>query len=378
MKTFQSHILIIIMMLLLSATDIRAEVITIEEGVAVAGPAAGGTKDYKFTATRDGVLSINTTFTGAFWGSYTIHHQTHTLSSSTFVSEGDEVLITITCEDDNTGNTISVTLSDVEEGMSITTAIALKEGNNDINAMKSGNIPLWYKYVIPAQKRGRLSFTGYPTLNAFVGEDLAKELGTGNPVDYINNSDEEVTVYIEITSTNSEALTAKLDYLSPVADITSFNTPVYSVAEGGSLPKGDPITITFPNREGGDDSEEVIVSYYIFSVVGSAPTGAPLNLGGDTEAIGTLAGVNINYDFTKGRKYQLKIQSLKCGNHYAPSAEEPAIVDDAVIFTVTAESGIEIIPEIEGSSTPSYNIAGQKMNGNQRGITIVNGRKVIR
>lgn len=376
MKTIYSNLLLLAM-LMLTAVGAKAEVITLEEGIAATGPTAGATADYQFTATRDGVLSINTTFTGAYWGAYTIHHQTYTLSSSTFVKEGDIALITITCEDDNTANSISVTLSEVEEGMNVATAISLTEGNNDIHAMKSGDIPMWYKFSIPAQKRGRLTFSGYPTLTAYVGEDIAENLGTANPVDYINSSDEEVIVYVNITSTNSQALTATLEYLMPVADLSLFNTIEYSVADGGTLPKNSPITITFPNRQGGDDSEDVVISYYIFNVAGSAATGAPVNLGGQTEAVGTLAGVDINYDFTKGRKYQLKLQSIKCGSHYAPSAEEPMIATDAVIFTVTAESGIEAI-SADDSTAPRYNIAGQRVDDSQKGIIISNGRKIIK
>lgn len=369
--------LFLLALFMLSAISVKAEVILLEEGVGAAGPAEGGTADYKFIAPRDGVFSITTTFTGAYWGTYSINGQAHSLSSSSFVKEGDTALITITCEEDNTDNTISVMLTDVEEGMSEATAISLTEGNNDIKAMKSGDIPMWYKYVIPSQKRGKLTFTGYPTLKAYAGEDLSIELGTDNPVDYINSSDEDVTVHMVITSTNSEALTATLQYLAPVEDLTYFNSLAFSITDGGSLPKGDPITITFPNRQGGDDNEKVTVSYYIFNVVGTSPTGAPINLGGETEATGTLSGVDINYNFAKGHKYQLKLQSINCGNHYAPGPEEPMISNDAIIFTVTAESGIEIITS-EDTSTPLYNIAGQMVNANEKGIIIVNGRKIVR
>lgn len=377
MKKILTYSLLLLAVLLFSGNTAQAAVITLEEGIGAAGPAKGATADYKYTATRDGVISITTTFSGAYWGSYTINHQVHTLASSVFVKEGDVALITVTCEDDNSANTITVTLSDVQEGMTIDTAITLAEGDNDIKAMKSGDIAQWYKYTIPAQKRGRLTFTGYPTLLAYLGYDLATELGSANPVDYINTSDEDVTVYLQITSTNSERLTARLDYLMPVADLSLFNAPAYSVADGGALPKGQPITITFPNRQGGDDNDRVYVSYYIFNVVGSSPNGAPINLGGDTEAVGTLAGVDIHYDFTKGRKYQLKLQSIHCGNHYAPCAEEPFISGDAVIFTVTSESGIETVTA-DDADAPVYNTAGQRIDGSQRGIIISNGRKTIK
>lgn len=257
--------------------------------------------------------------------------------------------------------------------------IALHEGDNNIAPMKSGDNPVWYKFTIPAQKRGTLTFTGYPTLQAYVGKDHAIELGIGNPVDYINNSDSEVTVYIQLSSTNSEELVATLVYSAPIADLTFFNQPVFSVAEGGSLPQGTPITITFPNRVGGADSDEVTVGYYIFNVVGSAATGAPVNLGGNTEAVGTLAGVDINYDFAKGRKYQVRIQSIHCGNHYAPSASEPQITGSEVIFTVVSgETGIEIVDVQNGGvSSPIFNLAGQRVTAGYKGVTIQNGKKHV-
>lgn len=376
MKTIYSH-LVLLAMLMLSVISAKAEVITLEEGIGAAGPAKGATSDYKFTATHEGVLSISTTFSGAYWGSFSVEGQLYTLTSSVFVKEGDVALITITCEEDNTANTISVKISEVEEGMNVATAISLAEGTNDIRAMKSGDIPMWYKFNIPAQKRGRLTFTGYPALTAYIGEDLATVLGINNPVDYINTSDEEVTVFIKINSTNSQPLTATLEYLMPFADLSLFNAVEYNVTDGGTLAKGSPITITFPNRQGGDDNDNVYVSYYIFNVAGASPTGAPVNLGGQTEAVGTLAGVDINYDFTKGRKYQLKLQSIKCGNHYAPSAEESILQGDAVIFTVTAESGIEAI-SADYNTAPLYNIAGQRIDGSQKGIIISNGRKIVK
>lgn len=366
--------------LLFAANTISAEVVTLEEGVGAAGPSEGATAEYKFTATRDGVFHIATTFSGAYWGSYSINHQTYNLSNSVFVKEGDVALITVTCEENNTANTIVVTISDVEEGMTFDTAILLNEGNNDIRAMKSGDVPMWYKFNIPASKRGKLTFTGYPTLNAFVGEDLATELGTANPVDYINNSESEQTVFVKISSTNSESLTATLEYLAPIADLTMFNQPVFSIAAGGSLPQGTPVTISFPNRVGGADTDPVTVGYYIFNVAGSAPTGAPVNLGGDTQATGTLAGVDINYNFSRGRKYQIKLQNLHSGNHYAPGVDEQTIVGDAVIFTVVAaDTGVEVVETEDATeSSVTYNLAGQQVDSNHRGIIITNGKKIIR
>lgn len=363
--------------MLATISSAMAETITLQEGVGAAGPAAGATADYKFTVTRDGVLHITTTFTGAYWGSYSINHDMHNLSSAVFVKEGDVALITVTCEEDNTKNTISVTLADVEEGMTIDTAISLSEGSNDIKALKSGDMPLWYKFTVPASKRGKLTFTGYPTLTAYVGEDLATNLGTANPVDYINNSESEQTIFLKITSTNDEKLTATLEYTAPIADLTLFNQPVFSIENGGKLPQGTPITISFPNRVGGADTDEASVDYYIFNVAGSAPTGAPVNLGGETHATGTLAGIDINYNFTKNRKYQLKIQNIHCGNHYAPSQEEQTIVGDAVIFTVVAgETGIEVLNENDNDNENIYTISGQRVGTNHKGIIIKNGRKI--
>lgn len=367
------------LLLLFVAMNVKAEVVTLEEGVGAAGPGANGNADYKFTATRDGVLSFTTTFTGAYWGTFSIGGETHSLSSSVIVKEGDVALITVACEQDNTSKTITARLTSIKDGMTQETATLLSEGENIIKAMKSGDAALWYKFTAKAQKRSKLTFTGYPTMLAYVGDDLATELGQNNPVDYINNSNEDVTVYVKMSSTNSIELTATLEYLSPVEDLTYFNQPVFSVEDGGTLPQNMPITITFPNRQGGDDSEPVTVSYYIFNVVGSNPNGAPINLGGQTEAKGTLAGVDINYNLTKGRKYQLKIQSLKCGNHYAPSAEEPYMTGDAVIFTVVAaDTAIEAVSANGETSTPSFNLAGQRVNANQKGIIIENGRKIVR
>lgn len=355
----------------------KAETIVLQEGVNVAGPMAGVTVDYEFTATRDGVLTFAHTFTGAIISTLTVNGEKEPKTSSVVVKNGDVARFSVCCEEDNSMNTITVVLDNISEGVAPQTAFALAEGANAIAGMKSGDTPRWYRFAVPAKKRGKLTFTGYPTLNAYVGEELAVELGTNNPVDYINNSASETEVFVKLSSTNSEDLTATLEYSAPIADLTKFNQPVFSVAEGGRLEQGTPVTVSFPNREGGADTDVATVDYYIFSVAGSAPTGAPLNLGGETQATGTLAGIDINYNFSKGRKYQVKIQNIHSGNHYAPSADEQTIVGDAVIFTVVAgQSGIEVFDAHE-TTAAKYNLAGQKVGKNHKGIVITEGKKII-
>lgn len=380
MKTTINKIVCAVLMLVTGVGMAHADSIVLQEGVNVAGPKAGVTADYDFSATRDGLLTFVHNFTGAIISTITVNGVQEPKTSSVVVKSGDVARFTVCCEEDNSMNTITVMLEDVTEGVAPQTAFSLAEGANAIAGMKSGDTPLWYKFTVPTQKRGKLTFTGYPTLNAFVGEDLAVELGTNNPVDYINNSESEVTVFVKLSSTNSEDLTATLEYSAPIADLTLFNQPVFSIAEGGSLPQGTPVTISFPNRVGGADTDRVTVGYYIFNVVGSAATGAPVNLGGDTQATGTLAGVDINYNFSRGRKYQIKLQNLHSGNHYAPGVDEQTIVGDAVIFTVVAaDTGVEVVETDDATeSSVTYNLAGQQVNGNHRGIIITNGKKIIR
>lgn len=357
-------------------------VMLLEQGVPATGPGAGKTAYYRFDVPCAGILSIANTFEGSVLGTYTVNGgEAILLRNSTAVDVDDQVLITVTCQEDNTNNTITVTVSDFQEGSTPERAITLAEGDNDIAMLKNGEPAVWYKYDVPAEKRGVLTFTGYPVFMAYEGAAQETMLGTANPVDYINTSADAKTIYIRLTSTNDQPLTATLQYKEPVADLTQFGALAYSIEKNGDVENNGSITVIFPERVGGTDDETVELSYWIFSIKGGNPDGAPINLGGVTSAQGTLgAGVEVNVgdQLTVGKKYRLTVQSLRCGNHYAPGPDEMTITSDHIDFYCTDATGIVKVYNDADTDKAVYNLAGQRLNSAAKGIIIINGKKITK
>lgn len=265
------------------------------------------------------------------------------------------------------------------DGSTRENAILLTEGENTIDSLKPTDAERWYKAVAKAQQRIKVTFTGYPVMQAYVGSDLTESLGIDNPIDYINLGDEQ-EIYIRMTSTNNVTLTATVSYLPPVADLSLFGTIAFSVEKNDDVEDGSSILVTFPNHVGGLDEDVVSLNYYIFSVKGGNPDGAPINLGGNTMAYGTLGeGVAVSIEgLTVGKKYRLSIQSLVSGNHYAPGYEENTIDNSYVDFYFAEATGV-INPNADDNDNQAlYNLAGQRVKGVSKGIIISNGKKYIK
>lgn len=263
------------------------------------------------------------------------------------------------------------------QGTSKEYAIELTEGENAIASLKMGDPIRWYKTTAKAMKRTKVLFTGYPVMTAFLGEDLDTNLGIANPVDYINLADDEV-IYIRMESTNEEELTATVTYGAPVPDLSSFGALAYSIEKNDDVAGGSSIVVSFPNHVGGADDDEVTLNFYIFSVKGGSPDGAPVNLGGVTTATGTLGeGVPVLIEgLTVGKKYRLSVQSLMSGNHYAPGYNEQTITSGYIDFYFTEATGIQVV-EAETSNAPRFSISGQRVGNSAKGIIIINGKKII-
>lgn len=227
-----------------------------------------------------------------------------------------------------------------------TDPILLVEGENEIAQLGYDETPVWYRFSAPANRRSVLGFTGYPVLEAFVGSSQeGLSIGTANPVDYINGGETEETILVKLSSTNGQALTATLGYHEPVADLTAFGAPAFSIANAGSITVDDRITVTFPNRTGGEDGQTVSVGFYIFK----SGQPAPINLGDVMECTGTLGeGVVIDYPLGKGT-YKLQISSLHSGNHFCPSADEQF------------ESGADILNFKVTEARPAFTIEPNQM-----------------
>lgn len=266
----------------------------------------------------------------------------------------------------------------VMSGESMDNAIELVEGENSIPSQKMGDAICWYKVTAKSMRRTKVLFTGYPVLTAYLGS-TENNLGTSNPVDYINLDADQV-VYIRMESTNEEELTATVTYGEPVPDITSFGTIAFNIEKNDDVPAGSSISITFPNRAGGADSDAVTLSYYIFSVKGGNTDGAPVNLGGNTVAEGTLSeGIQVTIDnLNIGKKYRLSLQSLSSGSHFAPGPDEQEITPAYVDFYFTEATGISAAQQSCNSAAQQFNIAGQRVNGSPKGIIIVNGKKHLK
>lgn len=272
------------------------------------------------------------------------------------------------------------------DGATVETAIVLNEGVNTIAEQKYEDPARWYKTTAKSMKRTKVTFTGYPVMTAYLGSDLTQSLGTDNPVDYINEGEDQ-EIYICLTSTNEQELTATVSYAAPVADLSQFGALGYSIEKNGDVTAGGSITVTFPERVGGADDEAVELSFWVFSVKGGNPDGAPINLGGVTSATGTLAaGVEVpagDFDLTVGKKYRLTVQSLRCGNHYAPGYDENVITNDHVDFYCAEPTGIVKVYENEDVNEDEngkvvYNLAGQRQNGDAKGVVIINGKKIVK
>lgn len=253
--------------------------------------------------------------------------------------------------------------------------IILGEGDNEIASLGYEDVPVWYSFVAKANLRSILSFTGYPVLDAFVGSSSGSSIGSANPVDYINTGETDVSIYVKLSSTNDATLTATLSYHEPVADLTAFGAPAFSIANAGTITVDERITVTFPNRTGGEDGQTVSVGFYIFK----SGQPAPINLGGIMECTGTLGeGVVIDYALSKGT-YKLQISSLHSGNHFCPSAEEQfsdgADILNFKVANATALEDLETSPAEVLS--PAYNLYGQPIRS-QSGLQIRGGKVVLR
>lgn len=282
--------------------------------------------------------------------------------------------------------TLTTTAIIAEDGESKETAIVLVEGQNDIPSLKMGDPVRWYKTTAKGMKRTKVLFTGYPVMTAYLGDDMDKSLGFNNPVDYIND-DEDQDIYICLESTNEEDLVATVSYGEPVADLTRFGSLTYSIEKNDDVPAGSSIAVTFPERIGGADSDPVTLTFYIFSVKGGSIDGAPVNLGGNTSAEGTLSeGVQVAIDgLNIGKKYRLSVQSLSSGSHFAPGPDEQALTPAYIDFYFTESSGIESIDSPKASEATYYNLAGQRIlsphmgeKGSRKSIIIRNGKKQIK
>lgn len=264
------------------------------------------------------------------------------------------------------------------DGSSIENAIELVEGENNIPSLKMGDQVRWYKTTAKGMKRTKVTFTAYPVLKAYIGSDLGTDLGINNPVDYINlENDKEL--YIRLESTNEEELTATVSYGEPVPDLTSFGALAYNIEKNDDVPSGSAIKVTFPERVGGADSDAVTLNYYIFSIKGGNPDGAPVNLGGKTTAEGTLSsGVDVTIEgLNVGKKYRLSIQSLKSSAHFSPGPDEQELTPAYIDFYFTEAAGITTI-KTEKSNAVRYNISGQRVSDSAKGIIIINGNKYVK
>lgn len=273
----------------------------------------------------------------------------------------------------------------------VDTAIELVEGVNTVDTLRMGEPVRWYKATARSMQRTKIVFTGYPVMQVYLGSNLAQSLGFNNPIDYINEGDEQ-DIYICMQSTNNQALEATLSYLPPVADLSQFGTLAFSIEKNGDVEEGSGITVSFPQHVGGLDEDVVTLNYYIFSIKGGNPDGAPINLGGQTVATGTLGeGVKVDIpSLSIGKKYRLAVQSLNCGSHYAPGINEQTVGNSYVDFYYAEATGISDILRSEGQSLRSddeslrdanhilFNLAGQRVSGVAKGIVILNGKKYVK
>ena len=97
----------------------------------------------------------------------------------------------------------------------------------------------------------------------------------------------------------------------------------------------------------------------------------------------TTIGGDGNYDYilSDGKFYRALSGTVAVGKAYLHLTKEPALAQElSIIFSDDEETdGINAVkgmmPEVIGES---YNLAGQKVGANYKGIVIVNGKKVVR
>ncbi len=143
----------------------------------------------------------------------------------------------------------------------------------------------------------------------------------------------------------------------------------------------------------------------VFDEVGAVPANTPLLLKGTPGTLysvpvaasaddidvnllvagdgSTTIGGESNYDYilSDGKFYRASSGTVAVGKAYLHLTKEPALAQElSIIFSDDEETdGINavkgIMPEVIGES---YNLAGQKVGANYKGIVIVNGKKVVR
>ena len=347
------------------------------EELACPGPAAGETAYYTFVAPRPCVVTFHHNFVGDIIGNVTVGEKTSSLSLPLIMQAGDVAIVSVRCREDNQDAHLGLMLQELKEGMIMSTALPLAEGVNEIEKRQVGDVSMWYKVVVPAHQRVTVTFNNYLVMRAYV-ETVQEKLGTDQPVDYINTTDTQQTVYIEVQSTNNFTLQATVAYSTPIPDLSHIGELSCSVEQDGVLPVGESIRITLPNRLGGRDEDELTVSYYIFGQNEQGEfAGAPLNLGGTTEVSGTLgSGVVITFDFEPGKKYRLQFSGLRSGNYSVPCESESMVAPAYVDFYVDDPTGIVSLSG--GKRVVTFDLSGRRVSAVRKGLYVQHGKVILK
>ncbi|MBQ0057028.1 MAG: hypothetical protein KBT20_05155 [Bacteroidales bacterium] len=372
--------------------------IIISAGEPVPGPAASSGSPlvytyYRYVTEMDGVISLDVKDLGNIMGTITIGEVLFNYKASILVSEGDTVNIKLVAETDATDKTFTLNIRDLGEGETQETAKVLVEGDNIISEVKTGGIPQWYKVSVPANEMLVITFSDYPS-GSVEGIDGAtfqyESRFSGYAVIASNNDSVAADLYVRITFATAQVATVVFDYIcKPKTPIVSVGDLAFSIANGAKLASApDSILITFPNIQGGEPDDDVLVAAYVFEAEDGLPYGAPINLYG-YEYTGTLQdGVVIgNVEFEEGLAYIISISQVcirETGNNghggktyeYSyPNAEENSPV--TLFFEVTGDDPSSVA-DIRAVPVPCdiHNLSGQRA-ASAAGLVIIGGQKVM-
>lgn len=335
----------------------------------VAGPAAAMSASnftyYKYVVEQAGVVSISNNITTSTFGGISINGGDYSSRiKGNFVAQaGDVFMVRIAAQGDCTSNLLKATWRALKDGETPETAKTLKEGTNDIAMVdnQSGAISNWYKLTIPANTTATVWFSSQNIVAQADGENIVLDEDKNWVME--NSSASAKDVMIEVTGTNGlVTIVAMVSFEQGVAaKFSHLGDLAWSVQNNNLQEAASYITVTFPNRQGGEDSTPVkLENVYIFD---ANESGAPLNFDGTTEFIGNLGnGVNIYYNFELGKKYRVQVGNVTVnGTYNIPSADESYVGNGTIEFTVGEQQQVEA-QEIE--------ICSASMNGVSAGNTL--------
>lgn len=398
-------------LLFAEGTGTQSDPFIITAGEPVQGPHEGGDDFtnldytyYRYVADEAGVayLNINLQAFGSIMGRIVLNGEEIPLRRKFIVQKDDVVNIYMSTQYDCTAKTFTLVREAFSAGNTRDLAIELKKGNNDVKRMNDGDLPVWYFVDVAAHTKLTVSNTSayYPSLEIYAGDKVIQYPDEdGNyKAEYNNNSSETERVYICMTANISDAR-LRIAFAEAVHELTpiqSLGALQYSVVEGSDNVSIGSITVTFPNRVGGETYDDVTL---LATIVETDAEGEqieesmPLNFGNSTYK-GTLGnGVVIdNVTYTDGKYYKMTVASVSIRENgvndhgdpaytYAVPSMKEGVLENAVLhFSLNVGTGIKTVnADAWNAAMPAFDIMGRPAAKAQKGqIVIMNGKKMAK